>query len=77
MINENVIKKEIDQEFSLISKGEIYRYIIGDVEKILIERALESTSGNQILAAKMLGINRNTIRKKIRKSGIKITQFRI
>ncbi|OGW76751.1 MAG: hypothetical protein A3I73_05425 [Omnitrophica bacterium RIFCSPLOWO2_02_FULL_45_16] len=40
------------------------------VEKPLIEQTLEKTAGNQSKAAKILGINRNTIRSKIKKLGI-------
>jgi DNA-binding protein Fis len=58
-------------------RGEIYHYVIKDVEKTLIEQALAHSSGNQILAAKILGINRNTIRSKIRKLGIKPSQFKL
>lgn len=39
------------------------------VERHLIQRALESTSGNQSQAARFLGITRNTLRKRIRKYG--------
>ncbi len=44
---------------------EIYREILTRVERPLIETVLERTGGNQIRAAGMLGINRNTLRKKI------------
>lgn len=39
------------------------------VERHLIQRALETTSGNQSQAARFLGITRNTLRKRIRKYG--------
>ncbi len=70
----DAIKKE-----SLFTEkqGEIYRYVIDDVEKALIEEALVHSNGNQILAAKILGINRNTIRSKIQKFGIKTSQFKL
>ncbi len=51
-------------------RGEIYKTILGEIEKPLIENALECTDGNQLKASKMLGINRNTIRSKIKKLGI-------
>ena len=51
-------------------KGVLYKAVIETVEKPLIVRALERTEGNQLKAARILGINRNTIRAKIRKLGI-------
>ena len=39
--------------------------MIEEVERPLIERTLHLTRGNQIKAAKILGLNRNTLRKKI------------
>ena len=50
--------------------GELYKTTIQAIEKPLIEGALERTAGNQLKAARILGINRNTIRSKIRKLGI-------
>lgn len=58
-------------------KGEIYNWVIGNAERMLIEKALERSSGNQILAAKILGINRNTLRAKIKKLGVYIDRFKI
>jgi len=71
-----VDKNEREHLFA-VKRGEIYRYVIDDVEKSLIADALAHSSGNQILAAKILGINRNTIRSKIRKLGIKPNQFKL
>ena len=51
-------------------KGVLYKSVLSAVEKPLIEQALSRTSGNQIRAAKILGINRNTIRVKIKRLGI-------
>jgi two-component system nitrogen regulation response regulator GlnG len=50
----------------------LYDRILGQVEKPLITQTLESTGGNQIRAATILGLNRNTLRKKIRELGIDI-----
>ena len=44
----------------------IYDRVIAEVERPLIRLTLAATRGNQIKAAAMLGLNRNTLRKKIR-----------
>ena len=44
---------------------DLYRGLLERVERPLLERVLAQTSGNQIRAAAILGINRNTLRKKI------------
>ena len=43
----------------------LHRLILEQVEKPLIELSLRMFNGNQVKAAKMLGINRNTLKKKI------------
>lgn len=43
----------------------IYSVIIEKVEKSLIENTLDYTNGNQLKASEILGLNRNTLRKKI------------
>ena len=45
--------------------SDVYRLILERVEKPLLEAVLAHTDGNQIRAAAILGINRNTLRKKI------------
>jgi two-component system nitrogen regulation response regulator GlnG len=50
----------------------LYHRILRDVEEPLINAALIATRGNQIKAAELLGVNRNTLRKKIRDLDIKI-----
>jgi two-component system nitrogen regulation response regulator GlnG len=42
----------------------------------LIELALDATAGNQAKCAELLGINRNTLRKKINSLDIKVTRRR-
>ncbi len=44
--------------------GGLHDLIIGGVEKPLLEIVLQETEGNQTKAANILGINRNTLRKK-------------
>jgi Fis family transcriptional regulator, factor for inversion stimulation protein len=43
----------------------LYPMLISAIERPLITRALQETKGNQIQAAELLGLNRNTLRKKI------------
>lgn len=51
--------------------GAVYDMVIGNVEKPLIETVLRQAEGNQTHAAEILGINRNTLRKKMQMYRIK------
>ncbi|MDR1365800.1 MAG: Fis family transcriptional regulator [Holosporales bacterium] len=46
----------------------LYDYIMHEVEQILINKTLSYTDDNQTQAAKLLGLNRNTLRNKIKKA---------
>ena len=78
MINENemarVVRRAIDVYFRDLD-GErasgVYDMVINCVEKPLLESVLHRVQGNQTHAAEMLGINRNTLRKKMKAHGIK------
>ena len=48
----------------------LYQRVLEEVEKPLIMATLRATSGNQIKAAEILGLNRNTLRKKITTLGL-------
>ncbi len=50
----------------------LFHDVISIVERILITMALKKTNNVQVAAAQFLGINRNTLRKKIKELGIKI-----
>ena len=49
----------------------IYEMVLKNIEKPMIETVLGRAKGNQTLAAEMLGINRNTLRKKMQQLRIK------
>ncbi len=52
----------------------LYARALREFEKPLITLSLEATSGNQIKAATLLGVNRNTLRKKIRELDIEVVR---
>lgn len=54
----------------------VYQRILREIEVPLIEIALDATGGNQARCADLLGINRNTLRKKITELGIEVTRRR-
>lgn len=53
----------------------LYHRVMRDVEQPLLAAALTATRGNQIRAAELLGVNRNTLRKKIRDLDLVITRM--
>ena len=54
--------------------SDIYGQVLAEVERPLIRLTLAATRGNQIKAAAMLGLNRNTLRKKIRDLEISVVR---
>ncbi|MGH6660957.1 MAG: helix-turn-helix domain-containing protein, partial [Rhodospirillales bacterium] len=50
----------------------LYERVLKEVERPLITITLQATRGNQIKAAEVLGLNRNTLRKKIRELNIPV-----
>jgi two-component system nitrogen regulation response regulator GlnG len=52
----------------------VYDRIIREVERPLIALSLAATRGNQLRAAELLGLNRNTLRKKIRELDIQLSR---
>ena len=58
---------------SLPASG-LYSRILAEVERPLIVLCLAATGGNQVKTAKLLGLNRNTLRKKIRELGVEVSR---
>ena len=57
-----------------VGPSDIYDQVLAEVERPLIMLTLAATRGNQIKAAAMLGLNRNTLRKKIRDLDIPVVR---
>ena len=51
--------------------SDLYRRVIDEVERVLIEEVLRHTRGNRKSAASMLGIHRNTLRQRMARLGIR------
>src|SRR5712691_11619822 len=71
---EEVVRRKLKayfQQTAPLEPCDLHAIVIGQVEKPLIELMLEYTGGNQLKAAELLGINRNTLRKKI--TDLKVT----
>ena len=73
-------RRHIERYFSThgdaVPPAGVYARIMTEVEKPLIEETLKMTKGNQLRAADILGLNRNTLRKKIRDLDIRLTPVR-
>jgi Nif-specific regulatory protein len=69
---ESLAKKMADQAVADYEhrEGEIYQLVMDQIEHSLIDKALEKCSGVKTKAADFLGINRNTLNKKVKELGI-------
>ncbi len=63
---EEMVRKVIKVEVDTSNADNIHESVIGKVERALIGIVLEEEKGNQVRASKKLGINRNTLRKKMK-----------
>ncbi|WGW03120.1 response regulator [Tropicibacter oceani] len=70
------LRRYFDLHGAMLPPEGLHGRIIKEVEEPLIEIALEATGGNQAKCADLLGINRNTLRKKITDLDIRVTRRR-
>lgn len=66
----------VDEYFYTADTISIYEYIKIQIESAIIIKALERTEGNQLAAAKMLGVHRNTLSHKMKKLNIDAGRFK-
>lgn len=70
------LRRYFDLHGNMLPPPGLYGRILREVEMPLIEIALDATGGNQAKCADLLGINRNTLRKKIVELDIQVTRRR-
>jgi two-component system nitrogen regulation response regulator GlnG len=69
MVEQHLARAFREQRGGLPPPG-LYGRILAEIEKPLLAQCLAAAGGNQIRAAQLLGLNRNTLRKKLREHGI-------
>lgn len=62
--------RTIVPNMEVLGRGTLHRAVLSHVEKLLLSVVLSECRGNQVKSAEILGINRNTLRKKLREFGI-------
>jgi Fis family transcriptional regulator, factor for inversion stimulation protein len=70
-----VVRRSLERYFKDLDGAKpaaIYDMVLRNVEKPLLETVLDQADGNQTVAARMLGINRNTLRKKMEEHKIRM-----
>ena len=70
------LQRYFDLHGDMLPTAGLYGRILREIEMPLIEIALDATGGNQAKCADLLGINRNTLRKKITELDIEVTRRR-
>jgi two-component system nitrogen regulation response regulator GlnG len=70
------LRRYFDLHGGVLPPPGLYQRVLREIESPLIEIALDATGGNQAKCADLLGINRNTLRKKITDLDIRVTRRR-
>jgi Fis family transcriptional regulator len=67
------VKRSLEQyikDLNGTAPNDLYSMVLAQVEKPMLEIIMQRADNNQSRAAEMLGINRNTLRKKLRDHGL-------
>ncbi len=67
------VKNALERYFNDLNgekPGHLYKMVLNEVERPLLETVMHHAKSNQCKAAHMLGINRNTLRKKLKQYGL-------
>lgn len=73
---ERHLRRYFDLHGAVMPPPGLYSRILREIEVPLLEVALEATGGNQLKCAELLGLNRNTLRKKIHEYDIRVARGR-
>ncbi len=71
---ERHLKSYFDAHEGALPASGLYDRVLHEMERPLIQLSLSATRGNQVKTAQLLGLNRNTLRKKIRELDIKVVR---
>lgn len=77
---EEMVEQKLGQFFARLGAVEmhdLYPMVMDKVERPLMQRVLQQTGGNQVRAARLLGINRNTLRSRLRKLGLHVVKEKL
>ncbi len=77
---EKLVKSKLEVLFAQQKEAQVelnglYNVVLEQVERPLLEIALRAYNGNQVKTAQMLGINRNTLKKKIDNYKIRVKKL--
>ncbi len=72
---ESDLRKHISGIRRMENGGDLYSMVISLTEKSILEVVLMETGGNQTKASKILGMNRNTLKRKITDHQIEVSSF--
>ena len=67
---EKMVKEYFNTQGDNITDSSLYNTVLHEVERPLFQQTLHAVKGNKAKAARILGINRNTLQKKLNEHGL-------